>query len=174
MQPLSLTGARIELATFTEEDITSDYLGWLNDPLVTRFSNQRFHTQSRESCRSYLRSFTGTDNLFLSIRRREDAKPIGTMTAYISPAHGTADMGILIGDRSVWGHGYGQEAWDTLVNHLAILPGMRKLTCGTLACNDAMIRIAERAGMQLEGRRVAQELVEGEPVDILYFARFVP
>jgi RimJ/RimL family protein N-acetyltransferase len=49
---------------------------------------------------------------------------------------------------------------------------MRKLTCGTLACNDAMIRLAERAGMQLEARRRAQELVDGEPVDVLYFARF--
>jgi RimJ/RimL family protein N-acetyltransferase len=174
MPPLTLTGAKVELATFTEEDITSDYLGWLNDPVVTRFSNQRFHTHSPESCRSYFRSFAGTDNLFLLIRRLEGAKPIGTMTAYVSPHHGTADIGILIGERSVWGQGYGQDAWDTLINHLAIQPGMRKLTCGTLACNHGMIRIAERGGMELECRRVAEELVEGEPVDILHFARFVP
>lgn len=174
MPPLTLTGAKVELATFTEEDITSDYLGWLNDPLVTRFSNQRFHAHSRESCRSYFRSFAGTENSFLSIRRLEDGRAIGTMTAYVSPHQGTADLGILIGERSVWGRGYGQDAWDTLVSHLAVQPGMRKLTCGTLAGNRGMIRIAERSGMHLEGRRAAQELVESEPVDILHFARFVP
>ena len=174
MQQLALTGSKVELRTFTEEDITSDYLGWLNDPVVTRFSNQRFHTHSRESCRSYLRSFVGTDNLFLAIRRLDDSQLIGTITAYVSPHHGTADMGILIGHRSVWGQGYSQDAWDTLSNHLLLLPGMRKLTCGTLACNHGMIRIAERSGMQLECARKAQELVEGEPMDILHFARFVP
>jgi RimJ/RimL family protein N-acetyltransferase len=173
MQPLTLIGDRVHLTTFTEDDITSDYLGWLNDPVVTRFSNQRFHTHSAESCRSYLRSFTGTSNLFLSVRRIEDDKPIGTMTAYVSPNHGTADLGILIGDRSVWGQGYGQDAWDTLCSHLMVYPRMRKLTCGTLASNEGMIRVAERSGMELECRRRAQELLEGEPIDIFYFARFV-
>jgi RimJ/RimL family protein N-acetyltransferase len=173
LQLLTLVGSKVELRSFAEDDITSDYVGWLNDPLVTRFSNQRFHTHSRESCRIYLRSFSGTDNLFLNVRKLDDGKPIGTMTAYVSPQHGTADLGILIGDRSVWGQGYGQDAWDTLAKYLATLPGMRKITAGTLARNEAMIRIVERSGMELEGRRKAQELVEGEPVDILNFARFV-
>ena len=83
------------------------------------------------------------------------------------------ELGILIGDRTVWGQGYGQDAWDTLSAFLASQPGMRKITCGTLACNEAMVRLAERSGMGLEGCRRAQELVEGEPVDVLYFARFV-
>jgi ribosomal-protein-alanine N-acetyltransferase len=168
-----LVGAKVKLARFTEEDITDDYIGWLNDPVVTRFSNQRFLCHDRESCRRYLASFAGTANLFVSIRRLDHDRPIGTMTAYVSPHHGTADIGILIGDRSVWGQRYGQDAWDTLLRFLARLPGMRKLSCGTLACNEPMVRLAERSGMELEGCRRAQELVDGEPVDVLYFARFV-
>ena len=166
-------GDKVKLTRFTEDDITDEYVGWLNDPAVTRFSNQRFLRHDRESCRRYLGSFAGTPNLFVSVRRLDDDRPIGTMTAYVSPHHGTADMGILIGDRTVWGQGYGQDAWDTLSAFLASQPGMRKITCGTLACNEAMVRLAERSGMGLEGCRRAQELVEGEPVDVLYFARFV-
>jgi RimJ/RimL family protein N-acetyltransferase len=168
-----LLGDKVKLTRFGDEDITDEYVGWLNDPAVTRFSNQRFLRHDRESCRRYLASFEGTPNLFVSVRRLVDDKPIGTMTAYVAPHHGTADIGILIGDRSVWGQGYGQDAWDTIVRHLSAEPGMRKLTCGTLACNRAMIRLAERSGMQLEGSRKVQELVDGEPVDILYFARFL-
>lgn len=167
-----LVGKKVKLTPFTEADITDDYVGWLNDPLVTRFSNQRFIEHNHESCRHYLESFKRSPNLFVSVSRLEDARPIGTMTAYIAPKHGTADMGILIGDRSVWGQGYGQDAWDTLAEFLLNRPGMRKLTCGTLECNEGMIRLAERSAMELEARRRAQELVDGEPVDVLYFARF--
>lgn len=168
-----LIGSKVKLTRFTQDEITDDYVGWLNNPVVTRYSNQRFLRHDRESCRRYLASFAGTANLFVSICRLEDNRPIGTMTAYVSPQHGTADIGILIGDRSVWGQGYGQDAWDTLLRFLAGQPGMRKLTCGTLVCNEPMVRLAERCGMELEGCRRAQELVEGEPVDVLYFARFV-
>jgi [ribosomal protein S5]-alanine N-acetyltransferase len=167
-----LAGEKVKLAPFTEADITDEYIGWLNDPVVTRYSNQRFAEHNHESCRRYLETFESSPNLFVSVRRLEDARPIGTMTAYVAPQHGTADMGILIGDRSAWGQGFGQDAWDTLAEFLLAQPGMRKLTCGTLECNTAMIRLAERSGMALDGRRRAQELVDGEPVDVLYFARF--
>lgn len=168
----SLEGAKVILKPFREEDITDDYIRWLNDPLVTRFSNQRFLEHDRDSCTRYLTSFEGSPNLFVSVRRRDDYRPIGTMTAYIAPRHGTADIGIMIGDRSVWGRGYGQEAWNLMASFLLEQQGLRKITCGTLECNHAMIRLARRSGMELEARRKAQELVDGEPADILYFARF--
>lgn len=163
----------MKLTSFSEEDITDEYVGWLNNPVVTQFSNQRFIEHNHETCRHYLEKFEGSPNLFLSIRRLEDDRAIGTMTAYIAPQHGSADMGILIGDPSVWKRGFGQDAWNTLAEFLLRQPGMRKITCGTLACNEAMIRLAERSGMELEARRAAHELVDGKPVDILYFARFV-
>jgi ribosomal-protein-alanine N-acetyltransferase len=171
--PFALLGSKVKLTRFGEDDITDEYIAWLNDPLVTRFSNQRFVRRDRDSCVRYLASFDGTPNLFVSVRRRDDDRAIGTMTAYVAPHHGTADLGILIGDRSAWGTGYGQDAWDTLAEFVAAQPGMRKLTAGMLARNEAMRRIAERSGMTLEATRRDQELVDGAPVDILLFARFV-
>lgn len=170
--PAELLGERVRLTRFTADDITDDYIGWLNDPLVTRLSNQRFVTHDRASSARYLASFERSQNLFFSIRRREDDSAIGTMTAYVSPHHRTADMGILIGERSAWGGGFGQDAWNALLAWLLGEGGMRKVTAGTLAVNEPMIRIAERSGMLLEGRRARQETVDGQEVDILQFARF--
>lgn len=167
-----LVGERVLLTRFTQADITDDYLGWLNDPEVTRFSNQRFERHDRSSSARYLKSFEGSPNLFLSIRRRDEGRAIGTMTAYISEHHRTADVGILIGDGSHRGGGYGQDAWNTLVDWLLSERGLRKVTAGTLALNQPMIRLAERSGMVLEGRRARQEIVDGQEVDVLYFARF--
>lgn len=170
-EPL-LQGDKVLLRPFGAEDINEAYIGWLNDPVVTRFSNQRFRTHDRASCEAYLATFGGTPNLLVSIRRRDDDRAVGTMTAYVSPHHGTADVGILLGDRSVWGQGYGQEAWNLMIDWLLSRPRMRKVTAGTLAVNRPMIRLAERSGMLLEGVRREQELVDGQAIDIFHFARF--
>jgi RimJ/RimL family protein N-acetyltransferase len=172
MQDLELKGGKVLLRPFGREDITDAYIGWLNDPAVVRFSNQRFLEHDRSSCEKYLASFAGTDNLFLSIRELDGELAIGTMTVYISRHHGTADVGIMIGDTAFWGGGYGQDAWNTLVNWLLEHDSIRKVTGGTLSCNRAMARIMERSGMRLEAVRKAQEIVEGAEQDILYFARF--
>ncbi len=168
----TLHGRRVTLRYFTAADLSPAYVGWLNDPEVVRFSNQRFRHHDASSCAAYLAGFDGSDNLFLAIDVVEESRVIGTMTAYRNRHHGTVDVGIMLGDRRVWGRGYGIEAWVLLSDWLLGDGGMRKLTCGTLACNYAMRSIAERSGMVLEAIRYAQEIVSGELQDILFYARF--
>lgn len=169
-EELQLEGRLVRLRRFTQADITDAYIGWLNDVEVTRFSNQRFRTHDRDSAMRYLQSFELSPNLFISIRCKKDDAAIGTMTVYAAPQHGTADVGIMVGARSVWGTGHGQDAWSILVDWLA--KRVRKVTAGTLACNVPMIRLADRSGMIQEATRRDQELVDGRPYDILYFAHF--
>lgn len=97
---------------------------------------------------------------------------VGTLTAYRNLNHGTADIGIMVGDKSCWGNGYGLEAFSAVMDLLLAIPEVRKITAGTVALNVGMVKIMERSGMHLEATRVAQEVVEGEPVDIVYYARF--
>jgi len=167
-----LYGSKVLLRNFASDDISESYIGWLNDPDVVRFSNQRFIRHDVESSQRYLASFNDTANLFMSVRRLSDNSQIGTLTAYVSLHHGTVDVGIMIGDKSVWGKGYGQDAWDTFTEWLLSQKEIRKLTAGTLACNYGMIKLMERSGMTLEAERKAQEIIEGEPTDILYYAKF--
>lgn len=164
---------RLWLEAFDDSCICTDYLSWLNDPEVVRFSNQRFRVHTAETARTFIRSFAGSPNLFLAIRLAEGGRLIGTMTAYIAPPHRTADMGLMIGDRTQWGRGLGLEAWVSLMDHLFSTHGMRKITAGTLRCNAGMKLIMERSGMHLEAVRSRQEIVEGVEEDVLYFARFV-
>lgn len=172
IRPPSLQGDQVVLRPFSSSDITPDYVTWLNDVRVTRYSNQRFATHTEASCHRYFEGFAGTPNLFLSVRMKADGLPVGTMTAYVSPYHGTADIGIMIGRSSVWGGGVGQDAWNTLLGWLLMQPSIRKVTAGAMSANAAMIRIMERAGMTLEATRCAQELLDGAPQDLLYFAKF--
>ena len=168
----TLQTERVVLRPFLQGDISPDYVSWLNDPQVVRYSNQRFVTHTQASCRAYLESFAGTPNLFLSVRMRADDRAVGTMTAYRSLRHGTVDMGILIGHGAARGIGVGQEVWNLLLGWLVDQPDIRKVTAGAMRSNVAMIRIMQRSGMSHEATRAKQELLDGVPEDLLYFAKF--
>jgi RimJ/RimL family protein N-acetyltransferase len=77
-----------------------------------------------------------------------------------------------VGDTAVWGRGVGFEAFQTVVDVLTSSGMIRKITAGTLALNVGMIRIMQKTGMTWEASRKGQELVSGEPVDVVYFAKF--
>jgi RimJ/RimL family protein N-acetyltransferase len=166
-----LQGKKVFLGPFLQSDITSEYVSWLNDPEVVRYSNQRFSRHTKKSCNSYWESFQNTSNLFLIVRMKSGGLPIGTITAYFSQQHGTVDMGIMIGQKTTWGMGYGQDAWETLLNWLLNSAGVRKVTAGTLSCNDPMRRIIEKSGMCFEGLRRQQEIVEGVAYDLFYYGK---
>jgi RimJ/RimL family protein N-acetyltransferase len=165
---LQLIGKAIELRSFVSENLTENYLGWLCDPKLMRFSNQRFCMHNMDTCRAYLASFDNTENLFIAIYH--EGTFIGTMTAYRSVVHGTADIGLLIGP-GLQGKGLGKDAWATLMAHL-FATGSRKVTGGTLRCNEAMVRIMLGCGMKEDGVRAGQEMVDGVAQDILHFAKF--
>jgi len=171
-QDFSLKGGKVVLKPFLIADINDTYIGWLNDKNVMKYSNQRFLLHGMDSCLRYQASFEGTNNLFMAIRRLSDNDLIGTLTAYIASNHGTVDVGIMIGNQSIWGMGYGLDAWITMTNWLLRRKDIRKLTAGTLACNFGMIKLMERSGMVLEATRKDQEMVDGKAVDILYYAKF--
>ncbi len=170
--PTPLYGRKVELHPFVLQDITPTYIGWLNDPQVTKFSNQRFYLHDEVTSKAYLATFFCTDNIFCSIRTRIDGNAVGTITAYINRHHETADIGLMIGNPASWGKGFGQDAWDTLSDWLLNVIHVRKLTAGTAIGNTGMVKIMQRSGMTKEAVRCAQEIIDGQPHDIVYFARF--
>ena len=169
---MKLSTDRLLLRPFEPSDIDEQYLGWLQDPEVTRFSNQRFRSHTLESCLAYQHSFNDSHNTFLLLEHRADQVPIGTMTIYRADHHGTADIGLMLGNKKYWRQGLGLEAWNTVLNTLLEEPTIRKVTGGTAKTNIGMIRIMEKSGMMLEAVRPQQELIEGQPVDLVYYARF--
>ena len=171
-QLFPIKGKLIGLSLFVESDITENYITWLNDPEVVKFSDQRFKQHSFASCYEYYKTFQNSNNLFIRILDKNSETAIGTMTVYFDFNHQLADIGILIGNKDFWGKGMGQEAWNCIMNLLLQQENIRKVTGGTLSCNYGMINIMQNTGMQDDGIRRNHALVNGKWHDILYFSKF--
>ena len=169
---MNLSTPRLRLRLFQAANINVSYLAWLNDSEVNRFSNQRYYEHTATSCAAYLAGFEGSINSFLMIEQRQDQRHIGTAAIYRSYHHRTANIVLMLGERSCWGQGFGREAWKHLLNALLAEQRIRKVTGGTVRPNEAMVSILESTEMALEAIRPKHEIVEGFPVDVLYYAAY--
>jgi RimJ/RimL family protein N-acetyltransferase len=166
---------RLRILPFAAEFLSDRYIAWLNDPEVVRYSEQRHRMHDLSSCRAYWLSFEGTPHYFWAVLTRDPvARHIGNASAYVDIPNSVADLAILVGDREIWGKGFGSEIWQALCRFLLVEANLRKVTAGTMAVNDGMLGVMRKSGMIIEGRRHRQFLFEGREVDLVQAALFRP
>jgi RimJ/RimL family protein N-acetyltransferase len=171
----TLITPRLRLVPFdADRHLTAAYVGWLNDPVVTRYSENRHRRHTAASCAAYVAAVQTTGHPFWAVERLEaDGRHIGNLTAYLDRPNRIADLAIMIGDPAARSCGLGLEAWRASLDWLlGPAGGQRKVTAGTMAANRAMLRVMTDSGMVEEGRRRGQFLLDGAPVDMVMAARF--
>jgi ribosomal-protein-alanine N-acetyltransferase len=146
------------------------YVRWLNDPEVVKFSEQRHYRHDTESQMKFFGSFDGITSHVWEIQL--DGTPIGSLTAYINLPNRRAEIGILIGEKSEWGKGYGAEAWIAVMDWLAS-QGIEKMEAGCHPLNIGMMYVFARAKMELEARIHDHFLYEGLRCPMFRFGRLM-
>jgi RimJ/RimL family protein N-acetyltransferase len=167
---------RLTLRTLTDADACGAYLRWMNDPQVTRFLESRFRAFTQDDLKSFIHSCNeDEDVLLLGIFVREGQRHIGNLK--IGPFdhhHQLGDMGIAIGDPTVWGKGYAREAIAAAADFAFKVVGLHKITAGIYASNTGSHRAFLAAGFVEEGRRRDHYRFDGRWEDALLMGRLAP
>jgi len=171
MTPPTLSTERLLLVPFGATHLNDRYVSWLNDPDVVQFSEQRHRSHDLSSCEAFVRSFDHGPNHLWAIEEQKSGRHIGNITTACDVPNKIADIQILLGERDIWGYGYGAEAWQAVMDYL-FNSGFRKVTAGTMAVNHGMLKIMSKCGMQVEGRRADHFIFEGRSVDLIFSAAF--
>ncbi|MGH6661893.1 MAG: GNAT family N-acetyltransferase [Rhodospirillales bacterium] len=169
-----IEGRRLRLRNVRIEDATDIYAAWMNDPEVVRYTESRFTRHTLVSLRRFIETVIARPNaLFLAIIVKPDGRHIGNIKLdAIDSQHGTAEVGIIIGDKNYWGRGYGSEAIDLLASYAFGALGLRKLTAGIYVNNADSIRSFERAGFVVEAVLKDHCISDGKTVDVLRIGRW--
>ena len=153
----------------TEDDIR-EIIGWLNNPEVVKYSEQRHKHHTMESQLAYIQSLRPGDP-YLAIY--QDEIMIGTGLATIDLHNKVADVGILIGYTNRWRSGLGFEAWkgmcDPLLHDFKVV---RKIEAGCMAANIGMMGICAHYGMMEEGRQDDHFCVNDSYIDLVHWGKF--
>jgi RimJ/RimL family protein N-acetyltransferase len=166
-----LEGERIYLRPLVESDAEGPYPSWFNDEEVCRGNSHHVFPYAAEAALAYIRQAAQSpDNLILAIIRREDERHIGNIALQgIHTVYRSAELSIVIGDKSAWRKGYAREAMRLLCDHGFGALNLNRIACGTFEDNQGMKRLALAVGMQEEGRRRQAAFKQGRYVDVIEY-----
>lgn len=166
----TISTARLTLRPLTK--VASRNIAWLRDPDVVRFSDQRHLQHTISSQLRYINAFTGKSHIW-GIYLVENGDHVGNISAMHDEPNRVSDVGIMIGERKMWGHGYAKEAWFSVCAWL-LDPGcgdVRKLEAGCAKNNMAMVKIIQGSGFKPEGERLNHFLFDGNPISMALYGR---
>jgi [ribosomal protein S5]-alanine N-acetyltransferase len=148
---------------------------WLNDKDINRFTSRGFYPLTENEGAKYIQNCQSASRITLAIMI--PGKPpnkrnvhIGNIALQqINLLNRSAELAILIGEREAWGHGYGLEAAQLLCAHGFSELGLNRIYCGTHEKNIGMQRLAEKLGMQREGRSRQAMFKNGVFADVIHY-----
>lgn len=163
-----ITDGVVRIISFNEKHLNENYVSWLNDIDVVRYSEQRHRKHSLESCRSYYEEQKKSDNYFLAIELAgKEIRHVGNLGISVNFVNNIVDLSILIGDRSVWGTGVGSRAWSLALKTILYDLNFRMVTAGTMEVNKPMISLMMRSGMKIDGVLPDRFIFEGDEVGLV-------
>jgi RimJ/RimL family protein N-acetyltransferase len=162
-----LIGERIYLRPLDEGDLER-CLGWINDPEILATLGRR-SPMSRSMEREWLLGQYKEDRTFsLAIILKDGDRHIGNTGLHgITSVDRSAEFGILIGDKDVWGQGYGAEAAHLVLDYGFSQLGLHRIWLRVFSFNERARRLYEKVGFRLEGTLRESYFRNGEFHDTL-------
>ncbi len=176
-----MSEARVRLRVHTEADLPN-YVTWLNDPEVTQFTQIESGGITLEGEREWFERVSDPEcrdrNWAIEAcpepAERVDGRHIGNCALHLSEAPGMAGFGmgvaafgIIIGDKSAWGKGYGTAALREVLRIGFEEMGLHRIFLHAFSRNLRGIRCYEKAGLRHEGVMRQHRLKRGEWVDVV-------
>ncbi|HTL29311.1 MAG TPA: GNAT family N-acetyltransferase, partial [Tepidisphaeraceae bacterium] len=154
-------------------DIGARYLGWMEDPEVTRFLEVRFAgVKSVSELRDFVESVNESPaNVLFGIFEKHSGTHIGNIKiGPIIREHARADIGYVIGERGSWGKGYASEAIKRVAKYAMEDLGLVKIKAGCYENNIGSAKALAKAGFAHEATVPSDCISDGRRVASLLFA----
>ncbi|GJM17234.1 MAG: N-acetyltransferase [Thermodesulfobacteriota bacterium] len=162
---------KLVLAPFYSEHVTEEYVAWLNNPEVMRFTEAKWQPHTIQSSKEYIEK-SNTSSTARLFRILYESNHIGNIRlSSINHFHRKADIAIIIGATSARGQGLATQSINLVAEYAFTVLNLEKLTAGMYANNTASIKSFERSGFVIEATLKSHYCCEGKRVDGILFGK---
>jgi RimJ/RimL family protein N-acetyltransferase len=151
--PEALVGETIVLRRHRPENLAA-FRRWYSDAEVARLTRYRDGPMRPDEIdRFFTARVLGIDSLTLAVHLRAKDRLIGSCAfSQLDADNGSALFHITIGEKDLWGRGYGTEATRMMLAHAFTSMGLHRVGLAVFAFNERAIRSYEKVGFVVEGR----------------------
>jgi RimJ/RimL family protein N-acetyltransferase len=168
-----LKGKRISLHGLLPEQLRSDapYYSWLDDLSLDTFGERSDFPNSPARMESYYSKACANEGLVLmGIFDNATNRHVGNITLQqLDWVHRRGFIGYLVGDKEFTGKGVAPEACLMMMYYAFNKLNLDRIWTTVAAKHSASLRVAEKAGFQVEGRLREHQMRNGERRDMVIF-----
>jgi RimJ/RimL family protein N-acetyltransferase len=164
-------GQLVRLAA-SQTDDAEHFARWSqNDDYLRMLDNDPAKPLSPDAYSQWEQSFWNAPNTFaFRLRTLADDQLIGLVVlGDVQWMHGTAMLGIAIGDPAYWDKGYGTDAMRVILRYGFNELNLYRVTSNTMGYNIRSMKAHEKAGFQREGVQRQSIQREGQRYDVIYY-----
>lgn len=175
-----LTGNLVVLRALEREDLAALHR-WQNDEEIMRLARSfPDHVVSKEALEAeFARELKGEDTgrKVYIIEEKSTRNPVGWATIRIHLFQRrvtTADVGLALGEKSVWNKGYGTETSKLLLDEVFRQMNLHRAEWWTFSENVASIQLARKIGFKEEARLRDAVFFDNHYHDLVAFGLLKP
>ncbi len=164
----SVQNQRVKLVP-TDKKFIPNFLEWFNDREVIRHLMMYLPITYEQEVNWYNSLVNNENSILFVILRVDDGSeaPIGNCGLTLNLQDRVGQVGILIGEKSLWGKGYGTDAMALLVNHAFNSRNLHRVELECYSSNTRALKSYEKLGFQREGARKQAIFVRGIYEDVV-------
>ena len=148
-----IRGERVYLRATERSDVPT-FVRWFNDSETLSYLSMRapMSEATEDQWFTEMLAHEGKSAYHFVMCRLEDDRPIGTIGLFsVDTVNGNAGIGIGIGEKSLWGQGYGTDAMFTLLDFGFGQLRLERMWLEVYDFNTRARRSYEKCGFVLEG-----------------------
>lgn len=163
-----LRGEHVYLRASERSDIPN-FVRWLNDAETSSFLNMRapMSEAMEEKWFDGMVERQGKDHYHYVICLLENDRPIGSLALFdVDHVNGSAGIGISIGEKALWGKGYGTDAMNALLDFGFGMLRLERLWLEVYDFNKRARRSYDKSGFVSEGIERHAVYKQGRYLDV--------
>ena len=156
-----IANSNCKLRILKKEDVSDDYILWLNDFEVTKYTQQQFDSHKKLDVENFIEEkFNSKLDLLFGIYL--DRKHIGNIKlGPINWEHLTAEVSYFIGEKSFVGKGIATAAVKRVVNFAFYDLNLKKVNASYYENNIGSAKVLEKCGFLIEGVKRSEFIFNG-------------
>jgi RimJ/RimL family protein N-acetyltransferase len=151
---MDLSTERLLLLPHSERNFAKIH-AWQNDPELLELNADSVVFQTEEQTRKALERWidaSRNDIVHLAIHEKASLDLIGfAQIACIDYDHRRCKLALVIGEKALWGAGYGGEALRRIVSYCFLELSLNRIGAEMYSFNERSMRLFESAGFKREG-----------------------
>lgn len=167
---LNISGDKVALGPL-QKSMVPAFVRWENDFAVSLMSGSSLRPISREAIEGQFEQQLkeNSKHIEFAIYEQASMQVIGLAELkHIDKTHRIAEYGIVIGEKSCWGKGYGTETTMLMLDYAFTVLGLHNVLLSTYGYNERAIRAYTRAGFRVMGRQREAARLGDQIYDVIF------